>query len=451
MMAKKGPGYLLLIVALAACGKPQLAALQGESGGNGLKTLSLEDRSGLESAVVTDGSLGPLSDFDLKVDPVLAESGLPFLDEAGPEKSFSTFRNPRNGNRKVKLKDNAPLSFVLHSNLVFRSIRQLPPKAAIQAVKSFKLKLNGFRVSAPEGVKPELGQSLCILDGKICVGETPELSKDGGSGGNPKFWVGATVHGVDFMGSSGLKEVSKTDDGVALYSSESGVLEIDLLRTLNLSGNAAIEFLFKHSETYSHAEAGFRKFRFSLGDRVLADGGELILDLEINAGAVPEGYEKRLAAPLHGASDMVNFDSKRKKRIMKGAKGTLQGEYLQILDQDKIASGEVSKLSSKLSLHRAEIESIRLVSLSADKASEEMAQSVKSDLLKSGWSEQSVVLVSKIEEGALPSVGIAVNFVASVEKDAASRMKIMDELRKEDSEKEELREDEVSNENEDIL
>jgi hypothetical protein len=450
MMAQRGFVSLLLMVVLAACGKPQLAALQGESGEAGIKTLSLEDQSELESAVVTDGTLGPLSDFDLKVDPLLAEAGLPFLDEAGPEKSFSTFRKPRNGNRKVKLKDKAPLAYATHSNLVFRSIRQLPPKAAIQSVKSFKLKLNGFRVFAQDGVKPERGQSLCILDGKICVGETPEMSKDGGSGGNPKFWVGATVHGVDFLGSSSLKEISKTEDGGALFSSDSGGVEIDLLRSLNLSEKAAIEFLFKNSDSYSNVDAGFRKFRFSLGDRILADGGELILDLEVNAAAVPEGYEKRLPAPMHGASDMVNLEAKRKKRIMKDLKKAPEGECLLILDQADIASSKISRLSSKLSLHRAEIESIRVVSLSAEKASEEMAQTVKSELLKSGFTEQSIVMVTKIEEGAAPSVGIAVKFVAAIEKDSASRAKIMEDLRKEDSANEESRSDEVSNENADL-
>ncbi len=445
MMTEKGFVLLLAIIGLTACGRSQVTALQGEAGSGSSKIMNLDGQSEQESAAITDGSLGPLSDYDLKIDTVLVESGLPFLDEAGPEKSFSTFRHSNAGNRKAKIDDKSRVSYSPHSNLVFRAIQQLPPSNSILSVKSLKLRLNGVRMFVEEGVKPESGQSICILDGKVCIGETPQMSKDRGSGGNSKFWVGATVHRSDFLKISEWKEVAKADGG-SIYSNDSGEIEVDLLQSLSLNEKTAIEFIFAHSDTYSAIESGYRKFRFSMGDRILADGGELILELDVNSVLVPKDYEKRLPAPAHGASDMINYESKRKKAILKKGEKSLQGEFLWILNQEEIESGRVSELNAKLTPKRDQIEEIRLVSLGGEKPSEDLAGIAKSELLKAGWSENVIHQVTKIEGGAGPLVGVLVKFVAAIEKNPAERKKLLDEILKE-----EVKTNEVSNENNDLL
>ncbi len=432
MMSKKEIIVLLSVFSLVACGKSQVEAVSGESGKqSGAGILSVMENPGMESATLTDGTLGPLSDYDLKDDALIKESGLPFLDKGGVEKSFSTFKHRKNGTAKVRSEKQGEISYSLHSNLVFRAIRQLPPRAAILDVTAFKLRLSGVVVHAKKDQKPEEGQVLCLLDGKVCAGSRPEsnqASKEGESGTNPKFWSDAMVYPGDFLKSSWLSEISSSEDGVVYSAREE--LEIDLMEVFHLArGTSAVDFLFKHSEAYSMEESGFRKFRFALGDRVLADGGELILEFETNAKAVPEGYEKRVPRLKHGARDMVNFESKeRQRRVIRNIRGRAESEYIRILGRNDLKDGSAAKLSSKLAEFEQKIESVRVVALASGKDTLELAEELKQDLVKAGFSASKVIVVEKVEEGAGNTVGINVKFVSQIEESAAERNKIMEEL-----------------------
>ncbi|MBU6153540.1 MAG: hypothetical protein KGP28_04485 [Bdellovibrionales bacterium] len=423
MMSNKGLLLLISMIVLSACGGSQVNAVTGSSGNAPLNQL---DRSELESSSVTDGSLAPLSDYDLRMDPVILEYGLPFLHDAEFENSFSTLRHPRNGTKKVRINQQVT-HYAVHSNLVFRSIRQLPPKAAILGVRALKLRISGFLLYSKDNPKPDQGQSLCLLDGRVCVGESPETGSDVALAGNPKFWKGAEVYPADFLNSKKLKEVSQTDDGGKILSAESGDFEIDLLQAFKLSEKSAVEFIFKHSEAYSSPESGFRKFRFSIGDRIHANGGELILDLVKDQSTIPAGYEKRLPAPVHGASDTVIFEAKKKRRVLSNAKSIEEDLPLILLEED-LGTDVISKLSAKLLGFRDQIEQIRVISLGAGSPSIELAQKVKSELLKAGLIENALVILSKGEEGIEDSVGISVKFRPEIESDQKEREKILEEL-----------------------
>jgi hypothetical protein len=430
MMSRKEIIVLMSVFSLVACGKSQVEAVSGESGKpSGAGILSVMESPGMESATLTDGTLGPLSDYDLKDDALIKESGLPFLDKGGVEKSFSTFKHRKNGTAKVRSEKQGEISYSVHSNLVFRAIRQLPPRTAILDVTAFKLRLSRVVVHAKKDQKPEEGQVLCLLDGRVCAGSRPEsnqASKEGESGTNPKFWSDAMVYPGDFFKSSRLSEISSSEDGVVYSAGKE--LEIDLMEVFHLArGASAVDFLFKHSEAYSLEESGFRKFRFALGDRVLADGGELILEFETNAKAVPEGYEKRVPRLKHGARDMVNFESKE-RRVIRNIRGRAESEYIRILGPNDLKDGSAAKLSSKLAEFEQKIESVRVVALASGKDTLELAEELKQDLVKAGFSASKVIVVEKVEEGAGNAVGISVKFVPLIEESATERNKIMEEL-----------------------
>ena len=386
----------------------------------------IQDQPDLELTSLADGTLGPLSDYDLKVDPVLSEVGLPFLEKEGFEKSFSTFSHPEQ----------------VQKNLVFRALLQIPPQASIRSVKTLKLKLKGVKVSATQPDSIFEGQSLCLLDSKICLGSKPELAKEGESGGNPKFWMDATVYPEGLPLKTEFKEISAGEAGSKVYSTASGEWEFDLMELLHLSGKSAIGFLVKQSNDYSAPEAGFRKFRFSIGNRISAEGGELLVEYDLDQNSIPKDYSKRLPSPIHGASDIVNVDAKRSPRGLRDLKGVRSDEFAWIFDQKQLIESEaeealspqgqakIVEMSRRLSAHRSEVEQIDLVSLSHNEHSLKVAASIKSALVQSGWSEKIIVVYSKVDKTERQAIGVGVKLQAAIESDPSAKKSILDDLRK---------------------
>jgi|GEM_PF-5419159 len=467
MESLKVYSWVLMTMVLSACGNSQLTATPGSSASGSSSQFRVAQGELPESAVVTDGALGPLSDYDLRVDPLIRESGLPFLSEVGFEKSFSTFKTPAVRARgKVKLKDGKELDFGRGTNLVFRAIHQVPPAEAIRGVKVFKLKLNGVRIHAKSLEQLFDGQSVCFLDGKFCFGEKPTLAASSeGSGGNPKFWSGHTLVSIPESNFSSFTEAevesgsgTSTSDG-KLFTSGSAGLEIDFLALLNGSSKAAVEFILKHSSDYSDAKAGYRKFRFSLGDRILADSGELILEWDLDSSKIPEDFGKRLAAPVHGASDMLLLAARTKDKPLRNAKGGLDSRFLRVFDELELTGGsagskpaeglsdpakeEIAGLGKKLEAKRDLIERIRLVGLNLKADQEDWIEWVKQELTAQGLSETQIQMRSTDDEGGSPAVGIEIEFKEQIEKDASARKKAFEELAP--------AEGELSKKNEDIL
>jgi hypothetical protein len=85
-------------------------------------------------------------------------------------------------------------------------------------------------------------------------------------------------------------------------------------------------------------------------------------------------------------------------------------------------------LGSKLAEFEQKIESVRVVALASGKDTLELAEELKQDLVKAGFSASKVIVVEKVEEGAGNTVGINVKFVSQIEESAAERNKIMEEL-----------------------
>jgi hypothetical protein len=114
--------------------------------------------------------------------------------------------------------------------------------------------------------------------------------------------------------------------------------------------------------------------------------------------------------------------------VIRNIRGREESEYIRILGRNDLKDGSAAKLGSKLAEFEQKIESVRVVALASGKDTLELAEELKQDLVKAGFSASKVIVVEKVEEGAGNAVGISVKFVSRIEENAAERNKIMEEL-----------------------
>lgn len=284
----------LLALCLSACGSGNDGpkAIMGQGGVYREQTDAELKRIPLNAALL-DGSFSVLSDLDIKESTGASE--LPFPRDKVTEVSSS----PAQDRNYITFSDS---ELNLGTNLVFRAIRQVPPKESILKVKKFQLKLSGLNLYKPAGLKDDLlhGQILCFLDGKACVA----ASAAGDATEKEGFLKRATSLSGEWLNAAVLRGEIDIAGGAKLVSA-SGVVVVDFLKILKGNDAAIVDFIYQHSQEYSEQESGHRKFRFAVGDRVYLSSGSLELEFETDPNKLPADFWKRPAIPKHGVSDQV--------------------------------------------------------------------------------------------------------------------------------------------------
>jgi hypothetical protein len=285
---------LTSICTLAACGAgSDLPKAQMGAGGGYQKQSELELKRIPRNAVSLDGQLSLPSDQDVAELSVPAK--LPMLLPEDSDRNYITFSDS-DENRG--------------SNLIFRAIQQIPPKDAIRKVKKFELRLSGVNLFIPSSfLSTEItqGQILCFLDGGACVGSRGGLHLSSIFQEPARQLEGDWLSASDFTRDGKSTETALEDRNKLL--SAPGEVVVDFLKHLKgeatQGGRATVDFIYAHSEEYSEAENGFRKFRFAMSGRVHASSGKLVLEFETDPAQLPSQFNARPAIPKKGASDQV--------------------------------------------------------------------------------------------------------------------------------------------------
>jgi hypothetical protein len=293
---------LTSICTLVACGAGSDLPKARMGPGGGFQKQSGEELKRIPlNAALLDGELSVPSDQD--VAELSAHGKLPLSKKEDSGRNYITFSDSDKNTG---------------SNLIFRAIHQIPPKESITKVKKLELRLSGVNLFVPAslpdpdltqdpGKKLNRGQVLCLLDGGACIGSREGLDVSGTFMKSAKQLEGDWLSDSDF--SRNGKLIEKKLDGGDMLVSASGELVVDLLKHLKVDeakgDQAAIDFIYDHSEEYSDAENGYRKFRFAMGGRVFAASGKLLVEFETDPALVPAQFESKPALPKKGASDQV--------------------------------------------------------------------------------------------------------------------------------------------------
>ena len=211
------------------------------------------------------------------------------------------------------------INYVKHSNVVFRSVLQIPKREWVKKIKSLNLVLeNVVRFNESEVPFSDLSnQILCLYDGKdgpICSGDESiknrklDQTEDNANGA---FWTNASIVNDEFA-----RAVLAKDDLAILNDNQgneigrlrgadlseqdkksktppvAGTLTFDLRKLFNLSSKDTdldklsdaqvkeiMDFLYDHSTEY--ADGNYRKFRFVIGNNVYVDSGRLDLQFDL--------------------------------------------------------------------------------------------------------------------------------------------------------------------------
>jgi hypothetical protein len=280
----------LLVIVLSACGSGNDGpkARMGQSG-NYVDPTETERKRIPENAALPEGHLSVLSDADIQ--EAKGEGKLPFATTHKP--GWITL-------------DGGTMN--TGANLVFRAIRQVPPKEAITKVTKFRLKLSGLNVYEPAGFEGVFSdnQILCFLDGKACIGAVSQSEPQSReSHEKVAFLKSARILSEDWLTSTRFLPPTDLGEGAKLHSA-SGEQVVDFLGILN-DQNAAqiVDFILAHSEPYSEEAHGYRKFRFVAGDRVFFSSGSLELEFETDSSRIPTNFSNSPPTPLKGGSDQV--------------------------------------------------------------------------------------------------------------------------------------------------
>jgi hypothetical protein len=293
----------------------------------------------LDRVILTDASRGELSgrlaafsDFD-DSDPALGQHSYPFLSDA--DQVPASFGKP---GKTIQGSDGKTIAYQESGNFAFRSIDQVPPAAAIQSVKSLQLRLEGVRIFVPDSESdPFKNQVLCLIETKTCLGRKP----DGADAGiDPDFFTDARTFEEAFRDSTAVFTESTAIKGGKLVSPKDGVWMLDLKALFKLDDAAAKDFILRNSTEFSNADAGFRKFRFILGNRVFASGGSLQMEFALDPALVPAGFSSRLPVPLHGESDRIHSKESKKS-------GAVHSKLELKLDDAKLWEGDGLSLAGK--------------------------------------------------------------------------------------------------------
>jgi hypothetical protein len=312
----------VLLMGLSGCGaaKDEPKALMGP-GGVFQNTTEADLKRIPVNAALLDGRLSVPSDLDiLDLGENLSEKKFPFSQGQGVNEASSSDGLER---PYITFKDS---EMNTGSNLLFRAIHQIPPKASIRKVKKFQLTLSGLNRYQSGDERGELleGQVLCFLSGKTCFGTKPK------TGISQDFWKGAKILPGDWLKASDFKSEEPLDGGGKLISSP-GEQVVDFLRLLKgdpaihagatesadtaaADTAAIVEFIYRHSEAYSEEENGYRKFRFVVGDRLYLSSGKLELDFETGS-ALPADFAQRPGLPKKGALDQVYSRDQLKPKL----------------------------------------------------------------------------------------------------------------------------------------
>ena len=275
--------FTFILLLIPGCGK-SLHFSQKAQTGKGAAQVPV-DSDGRQGPA--QGSAGQVSEYDV-TDP---DWVLPFRNPDPLKAPYRLLGHP-----EAKVSDGtSSLGYVVHSNLVFRFLIQVPPRDPAFKIKTFKLVLDGARrYFAPGAAGNDLrGQVLCLLDGKACSGEAPS-----GATANDSFWSSVHVLNDSFARIPMSHTAQVGADGSRILSSSAN-LEIDLLDLYGLSSKSDEEraaWIYAHSTEFG--APGFRKFRFAIGDQVYFDHGSLLLEVdpETRAPGEPQG-------PVHGVRD----------------------------------------------------------------------------------------------------------------------------------------------------
>ena len=342
----------------------------------------------LDRVILTDASRGELrgrltafSDFD-DSDPALDRHAYPFLSDS--DQVPSSFGKP---GKSMQGADGKAIAYQESGNFAFRAIDQIPPAASIQSVKSIQLRLEGVRIFVPDSEgDPLKNQILCLIETRTCLGRKP----DGADAGiNPDFFTDAKTFDEAFRNSAAIFTESTGIKGGKLLSPKDGVWMLDLKALFKLDDSTAKDFLLKNSTEFSSADAGFRKFRFILGNRIFAAGGSLQLEFALDPAAVPAGFEARLPVPLHGESDRIHSRESRKAGAVH-SRIELKLEDAKLWEGDglSLAGKELLKdLGSRLFQGSGEIREIRVSPAGDADQAESRGRLLKAALVDAGLND----------------------------------------------------------------
>ena len=345
---------LMSIVMLTACGKSMQLTTKAHN-------IVAQDKTLANKLALTgpniDGQLLPLSQFD----SAKLKTNLPFLDASDQINMVRTVGSPA---FQIDGETTDGAGFVQSSNVVFRAIMQVPPKAeSIASVDQFKLVLHGVRLYVASGQKLEdviANQLLCMLDFKTCAGGKIDLSD---KNINKAYLADANqINQASLALASQFTLVSTLSDGSAVYeatpaaaapaiavvtppTSSSGTgtgasapkipttdpgttslpttttpmvaasttvnalvagdLEIDLQSVFGLKAEEVDQWVIAHSTVFD-STGNYRKFQFVMGNNMYFSSGKLDYEFTVSTdkSKVPANWNSAIGTPLNSDSDL---------------------------------------------------------------------------------------------------------------------------------------------------
>ncbi len=381
---------LVSFVMISACGKnmqltvqPQAAKANAAKAAKAAQNTLNKTNQSAGSAALNDGKLTALSEFDLKN----VKDGYPFTD-AG-DNSVRTLGSPSH----FLNKDGTQQGIIKNSNLVFRAIKQVPPLEAIDEVETLELRFKGVRLNlnTDQSEVSLAKQVICVLDTKQCAGDPASDTAEEKANLNMNFWKSQGVVSTPekpFEDISGFKVEYSLPDGskTFVYSPNSAnatqangaianakvaapvttgneELVINLKEVFGLKDKEAVKQWVMNNST-AYADGSYRKFQFVIGNNFYAQEGELRITFMTDAKKMPKDFAVQIGALTNGPSDL--------------AKDPSESSAIEIKEKSTEASDGMSSTQASIS--------------------NEVTQSIKSELFESNAGKMTVQGETKLKE-----------------------------------------------------